>query len=335
MPPVAPRVSFVVACHDYGRYLGAALDGLLGQDFPRLEVIAIDDASIDETPLVLARYREDPRMVIVRHEQRHGNIRCNNEGLARARGEFVGIFDADDFLTRSDAVTQQVAMFDAHPRVGFIYTAHVLVDEQGTPFRTFRPWPSDYVRSGLDEFEHLVRGCYVQHSGTLVRRIFHVATPIYDATLPLSGDWDIWLRLAALHDVGYLSECFLAYRVHAHQMSQRTVPPRAATGQLLRTVDKAFAALDPAALERLGHLRRGAVLSALLHQTRTDRSHGRVRRSWLGLVDAARRAPYVLGTREFHWALWRLVALTAFGRSRYSRMVSIRDRVLGGKAPLA
>lgn len=335
MPPAAPRVSFVIACHDYGRYLRTALDGVLGQDFSPLEVIAIDDGSHDETAAILDTYRSDPRVVIVRHDARHGHIRCNNEGLGLVRGEFVGIFDADDFYARRDAVSRQVAMFDENPSVGFVYSAHVLVDDDGSAFRTFRPWPADYVRPGLEEFVHLVRACYVQHSGTLVRRRFHSSAEIYDASLPFSADWDIWLRIAAHHDVGYISDCLLAYRMHRGQMSQRRISPSVATGNLIRTVDKAFAELDPVAAQRLGHLRSGAVTSALLHQTRTDRSHGRVRRAWQGLVDAARRAPRLLVTREFHWALLRLIMLTLFGSGRYARIVALRDRALGGKAPVA
>ena len=331
----APRVSFSVACHDYGRYLKTAIDSLLDQDYPLLEVIAIDDGSKDETAAVLEGYRDDPRVVIVRHEERHGHIRNNDEGLGLARGEFVGIFDADDFFTRRDAVSRYVALFDANPSVGFVYSAYVLVDDDGSPYRTFRPWPADYVRPGLDEFVHLVRACYVQHSGTLVRRRFHTSPQIYDASLPFSADWDIWLRIAAHHDVGYIADCLLAYRMHRGQMSQKRFSPSTATGNLLRTVDKAFAELDPAAAQQLAHLRKGAITSALLHQTRTDRSHGRVRRSWQGLLDAARRAPRLLVAREFYWALLRLLALTVFGRGRYARIVGLRDRALGGKAPVA
>jgi glycosyltransferase involved in cell wall biosynthesis len=332
----SPRVSFAMSCHSYGRYLRKAIESILEQRSCTVEVIVMDDASTDETAEILRSYRNEPRVRVVRHETRRGHLRSNNAGLALARGEFVGIFDADDFLLRDDAVARKVEIFDRHPKVGFVYSAHLLVDENDAAFRLFRPWPEDYVRSGREEFAHLVRSCYVPHSSTLVRRSAHGRLDeVYDLTLPYSADWDIWLRVAARFDVGYIADTLQAYRQHRSQMSSSTTTPRAATNDLLRTIDKAFAALAPADATRLQRLRKDARNSALLHQTRTDRSMGRVRRSWSGLLDAGRRSPRLLASGPFYWAMARLIALTVLGQARYTRLVSKRDRVVGGKGAVA
>jgi len=332
----APRASFAVSCHSYGRYLASALDSILEQRGCELEVVVVDDASTDETARVLESFAGEPRVRVVRHQSRRGHMYSNNEGIAMTRGEFVGVFDADDFLLRRDAVARKIEVFDRNPKVGFVYSAYELVDVEGRPFRLFRPWPEDYVRSGLEEFRHLVRACYVPHSSTLVRRAFHEhPDQIYDATLTHSADWDIWLRIAARSDVGYIADALQAYRQHPSQMSTKTMSPRVATDQLLRTIDKAFSALEPAAAAELAPLRRAAVESALLHETRTDRSLGRIRRSWAGLLDSVRRAPRLLASAPFYWAFARLVLLTIVGQGRYQRLVSTRDRVVGGKGAVA
>jgi glycosyltransferase involved in cell wall biosynthesis len=332
---VDPRVTLVVSCHSYGRFLDRALDTIFGQDLRELEVIVVDDASEDETAEVLRKHCADPRLSIIRHQNWYGHISSNNEGLARARGEFVGVFDADDVLLRDDAISREVAIFDANPRVGFVYPAYLLIDEEGRPFRTFQPWPKDYVRGGLEEFQHLVRSLYVPHSGTLVRRRFHDRVDVYDASLPYSADWDLWLRLCTRHDVGYIAQPLMGYRTHRLQMSQRRISPRAATDNLLRTLDNAFAALPPDVARTFKSLRLEARRRALLHQTWTDRSLGRVRRAWSGLLDAARRSPRMLATTSFHLALIRLIVLSLVGHPRYMRLVAARDHVLGGKGPVA
>ncbi len=336
MATARPRVSFVMSCNSYGRFLGVALDSLLGQTLRDIEVIVIDDASTDETAAVLARYEAaDDRVWSRRHDERRGHIRSNNEGVGLARGEFVGTFDSDDFLLRPDAVAREVAIFDREPRVGLVYTAYLLVDDDGKPFRTFRPWETDYVRSGREEFKHLVRALYVPHSGTLVRRSLHVSTDIYDPALPYSADWDIWLRLCKLGDVGYISDCLMAYRQHQWQMSQQRFSPRAATDNLVRTLEKAFDGYEPELGFDVIRLRKEATSRALLHQTRMDRSLGRIRRAWSGLGDAVRRSPHLLVAGAFYWDLARLAAVTVFGHTRYVRLVSMRDRLAGGKAPVA
>ena len=325
-----------MACHSYGRYLGAALDSILAQRDCDVEVIVIDDGSIDETATVLRRYRGDPRVRAVRHETAMGHLPSNNEGLALARGEFVGVFDADDYLLRPDALARKIAVFDGHPRVGLVYSAYALVDENDRPFRLFRPWPRDYVRSGLEEFPHLINACYIPHSSTLVRRSCHVRPDaVYDLALTHSGDWDIWLRISARFDVGYIADTLQAYRQHGSQHSTRGTSPHTATTQLLRTIDKAFAALDPADARRLAPLRRPAITNALLHQSRTDRSLGRTRRAWVGLLDSCRRSPRLLASPQLYWSAARLAALTVLGSAQYARVVSTRDRIAGGKGAVA
>src|SRR5262245_57717851 len=112
-----PIVSFVVPCYNYGRFVGQAVDSLLGQTFEALELIVIDNASTDNSSQVLERYDDHPQVRIIRRQQNEGHLASLNEGLRLARGELLGVMDADDFCMRSDAVTRQVALFDAHPDV--------------------------------------------------------------------------------------------------------------------------------------------------------------------------------------------------------------------------
>lgn len=331
-----PRVSFAMTCHSYGRYIGTAIDSILAQRGCEVEVIVVDDASTDETAAVLRGYANDPRVRPIRHETVMGHLPSNNEGLALARGDFVGVFDADDYLLRPDALARKVDLFDRHPRVGLVYSAYALVDENGQPFRLFRPWPSDYVREGREEFAHLVNACYIPHTSTLVRRSFHVRPDaVYDLALTHSGDWDVWLRIAARHDVAYIADSLQAYRQHRSQHSTRGTSPQTATTQLLRTIDKGFAALAPEDARRLEHLREPAITNALLHQSRTDRSLGRTRRAWAGLVDACRRSPRLLIAPQLYWSAARLAALTLLGPAQYARLVGTRDRIAGGKGAVA
>jgi glycosyltransferase involved in cell wall biosynthesis len=321
-----PRVSLVVTCYKYGRFVAEAVDSLLGQTFDALEVIVVDDASPDDSKeVLLARYAEHPRVRLVLHEQNQGHIRSYNEGLALARGEFVGVLAADDFAFRADAVARQVAILDAHPRVGFVYSAYCMVDEFSKPFRAFEPWPADYVRDGFDEFRELIYRNYVPHSGTLVRRECHDLLGLYDPELPHAGDWDLWLRVAARYQVGYVAEQLYAYRVHGNNMSIARYSASHANGEVLRTVEKAFATLPPSAPAEVRAMRASAIHHALLKTTWGDRSLGRVRRGWEGLLDAARRAPSLLKTRLFYSALARLTLLTLVGHRRYERLSQQRN----------
>ena len=69
--------------------------------------------------------------------------------ILSATGEYIGVFDADDYVLETDAVARQVAMFDSDPSIGMVYTAFDQVDEYSQQFRACRPFAHDYVRDGL------------------------------------------------------------------------------------------------------------------------------------------------------------------------------------------
>jgi glycosyltransferase involved in cell wall biosynthesis len=330
---MAPRVSFVVSSYNYARYLGQAVESLLAQTFRDLEVIVIDDCSSDGSGEVLDRYAADPRVRVVRHDRNIGHLRTYNEGLGLARGEFVGLFDADDFCFRPYAVERQVAVLDAHPEAGLVYAAQVYVDESGTPFREFKPWADDYVRDGFVEFADLAFRNYVPHTGTLIRRSVHERLGLYDLELPHSGDWELWLRVATAYRIGYIADSLFAYRIHRRNMSVARHSARWANQQIALAVTKGFAALPPDAPRELRALRPSAIRHALLATNWGDRGLGRVRRSWAGLLDAPLRAPSLLATKLFYGAAARTLLLTILGYPRYQRLASWRGaRPMGGAA---
>jgi len=318
----APRVSFVVTNHNYGSYIAQAIDSLLAQSFQALEVIVVDDRSTDDSREVLRRYADDTRVRQIFHSENQGSIRSYNEGLALARGEYIGVFDADDLSLSDEAVARQVAMFDAHPKLGFVYSSFVIVDENGRPFRDSRPWAEDYIRDGLEAFADLLFLNTVPHSGTLVRRSAHEVVGYYDPRLPYAGDWELWLRLSASFPVGFIAAPLYAYRVHRNNMTSRGKSPSEATRERLQALANAFAVLPATAPDAVWALRDAAIRRALLTGTWNDRSFGRTRRSWQGLIDAARRSPGLAATRDFYAAFARLVLLSAIGHPHYERLAA-------------
>lgn len=320
-----PRVTLVVTCHNYGRYLGQALDSLIGQSLTDWEAIVIDDASADGTGDVLARYRHERRLRIVRHLLRAGNIASYNEGLDMARGRFVGILSADDYLLRQDALERQAAMFDAGPEIGLVYSAHAVVQD-GSPQRLVVPWPCDGVHQGAEEFRRLIWGNYILHSGALLRREVERELGPYDAALTHTGDWDMWLRAAARHPVGYIADALYAYRIHGANMFHRGIPPSHETDQVVATVERAFAYLPGDAPADLLAASAAVRVHALLQTAWFDLHNGRRSRTWQGFLYALRRRPAIVASVELWRFLPRLLLMTAVGREPYRRFAARMER---------
>lgn len=131
-----PLVSVLLPCFDAERFVGAALDSLLGQTYGELEILAIDDASDDGTLAILDAYASrDARVRVLRNARNLGLIATLNRGVAEARGELIARMDADDVSARR-RIERQVEALRRHPDIDVVGTAITLVDgRSGEPLK--------------------------------------------------------------------------------------------------------------------------------------------------------------------------------------------------------
>ena len=93
-----PKISIILCAWNAAEFLPVALASILGQTYPNLEIIAIDDGSTDGTLDVLEQWLGDwPGAVIIHQVENCGTYACRNEGLACATGQYVTFHDADDW----------------------------------------------------------------------------------------------------------------------------------------------------------------------------------------------------------------------------------------------
>jgi glycosyltransferase involved in cell wall biosynthesis len=117
MTDVLPLVSIVIPSYNAGHYLGAAIDSVLQQTYPRIEVIVVDDGSTDETAARLAACLH--RVVFIRQPHR-GIGAARNAGIGRSTGDLLGFLDADDLFV-SDKISRQVAALRDDPQLDAVF----------------------------------------------------------------------------------------------------------------------------------------------------------------------------------------------------------------------
>lgn len=214
-----PSVSVVVPSYNYGNFLPTAVGSALDQAGLDVEVLIVDDASPDgSAAAALDLARDDDRVEVLLHEENLGHIRTYNDGLAKARGDYVVLLSADDALPRN-ALTRAIALMEADPGVGLVYGwPQNFTDEPPASPDRARSWS---VWSGHDWLRHLCRtGTNVIMSPEVVmrREAWEGAGP-YDDQLPHAADLALWLAAASSWDVGRVNgppQAF--YRVHGANM---------------------------------------------------------------------------------------------------------------------
>lgn len=216
-----PTVSVVIPCYNYGRYLPAAIGAALDQDGVDVEVVVVDDASTDDSASVAEAFATDPRVRLLRHATNRGHIATYNDGLRAATGDYLALVSADDLLAR-DALTRAVALMERHRDVGLVYgyarSFSGTVPEQVASAARVRSWsvyePGEWLRLAAR------RGrCFVVSPEAVLRREAWHDAGEYDARLPHSADFALWLATAAGWGVGRVNGPAQAhYRVHAQNM---------------------------------------------------------------------------------------------------------------------
>jgi glycosyltransferase involved in cell wall biosynthesis len=119
-----------------------AIPGILAQTFDDFEFILVDDGSTDRTPDILKELASRDSRVRVFTPGRIGAAMAYNYGVAQARGEYIARQDFDD-RSYPDRLRLQVSFLDAHPEVGVVGGAYMLVDENRGE-RYLRMPPTDH-----------------------------------------------------------------------------------------------------------------------------------------------------------------------------------------------
>jgi glycosyltransferase involved in cell wall biosynthesis len=214
------RVSVVITCYNYARFLPDAVESVLGQTFRDLEVILVDDGSTDDTPQVVMRWGDEPRFRYVRQENA-GQAAAKNLGIRLAREPLVAFLDADDRWDLSK-LAKQVPLF-ARAEVGVVYSRGLYLDAAGTTRIPGDPGRERAPRAGtITEF--LLYDNMIPFSSAVVRRNLLQEVGGFDEQFAMAIDWDLWLRLSRLCEFAWVDEPLLHYRIgHGDQMSRQAL----------------------------------------------------------------------------------------------------------------
>jgi glycosyltransferase involved in cell wall biosynthesis len=206
-----PLVSVVVTNYNYGRFLARAVGGVLAQSYPRVEIVAVDDGSTDDSLDVLRGY--GARIRVIRQEN-SGVSAARNRGVRESRGELVAFLDSDD-VWLEDKLARQVPLFDRES-VGLVYCGLRFVDEEERSLGT----TTATLRGRVLEELALLRVSGVQGGGStaVVRRSVLDEVGGFDQALSTSADWDMWRRISCKHEIEAVSEPLVLYRQHHRGM---------------------------------------------------------------------------------------------------------------------
>jgi cellulose synthase/poly-beta-1,6-N-acetylglucosamine synthase-like glycosyltransferase len=277
------RVSVVVPCFNQAHFLSEAIESVLRQSHPEVEVTVVDDGSDDNSYEVAGRYPGVRRL----RQPHRGVAAARNLGLAESAGELAVFLDADDRLL-PEALEVGVKSLLARPQVAFVAGTSRDVGGDGSVIRE-----GGQPLVTQDHFLHLLEDCYIWSGSSIVYRRGAVeAVGGFDERLAGGDDYDLYLRLAHGHPIYCHGRVVTEYRRHGTNTTRDPGLVLASQLRVLKAQRPRLRNRREAAARRRGIRNTRAVHGgALADRIASDwRRHHR-RRALKGVATLARRDP--------------------------------------------
>lgn len=215
-----PSISVIVPCHDAAAFLQPAIESILAQTHPALEVIVVDDGSTDGSARIAESF--GPPVRVIRQENR-GESAARNRGIEAAKAEWVAFLDADDLWLPTKLERQAEAIRSAPADVVCV-TCDFFLFGDGVEERRCSLPPR---HESPDALREMLLGFSAHVDCAVVRRAAALRTPFPEA-IRHAEDAVFFVLLRSQGRFLAVPEALARYRRHGPQQSQQP-------GHLLRT----------------------------------------------------------------------------------------------------
>ncbi|MFM6183442.1 MAG: glycosyltransferase family 2 protein [Dolichospermum sp.] len=194
-----PLISVIIPCYNRERYLAEAIESVLDQTYPHIELIVIDDGSSDRSGEIAQSYP------LIYHYQTNGGIgAARNAGIALANGKFLAFLDSDDIWVK-DKLAKQMAIFDTNLDIEavFGYAQNFYSPELDENFRNRIRCPEQPIAAHLS-------------SAMLINRSAFLRVGNFDTNLKIGPDVS-WYILAMEHQLQQITISDVVYYRRLHE----------------------------------------------------------------------------------------------------------------------
>lgn len=209
-------VSVLIANYNYAAYIKDAIESVLHQTYPHVEVIVCDDGSTDDSCAVVETFvKRDPRVKLIRLEQNRGMAAALNAAYAASQGDIICLLDADDRYVPTK-LERVVETLRARPKVGLLIHRMMMVDAEGLDIQVI-PFMTEFERGWLAD--RLIRrgGRWRDMPGGALcmrREAAAFAFPIPEEHFRRAADGFVFTLLPLITEVDALEDVLYHYQIH-------------------------------------------------------------------------------------------------------------------------
>lgn len=206
-----PLVSVIMPTYNRAWTLKDAVDSVLLQDYPNIELVVIDDGSEDNTQELLETYKNE---ITVLRQENKGVSAARNKGIRQSRGEFIALLDSDDAWDKRK-ISCQMEFFKDHPEALICQTQEIWIRNG----KKVNPKVKHKKPSGMI-FEPSLDLCLVSPSAVMMKRQLFDMKGYFNENFLVCEDYDLWLRVSSTLPVFLIDKPYTIKRGgHKDQLS--------------------------------------------------------------------------------------------------------------------
>lgn len=208
-------VSVIIPVFNRITYLTRAIESVLSQTHRYFEIIIIDDNSLEDIKTIIDKFH-DNKIIYIRNNKNMGVSYSRNIGIKRSKYDLIALLDSDDeWLPKK--LEFQIKYLKEHPEYDIVHTEEIWIRNG----KRVNP-KKKHQKSGGDIFERSLELCLMSPSSILLKRSVFDKHGLFDETLPVCEDYDMWLRILAFEETGYIeTPLIIKYGGHSDQLSRK------------------------------------------------------------------------------------------------------------------
>jgi hypothetical protein len=213
-----PAISVAMSVYNGERFLAAAIESVLAQDFRDFEFLIVDDGSTDASTAIIRSYAHKDKRIRPRLRENRGLVASLNEMIEAARAPIIARMDADD-ICRPTRFGKQIGFLAGNPDYGVVGTWTEDIGPDDRPYHVTGKEHPETHEAFLTAIEN--GWPLLCHPAAMFRRDVVRSVGGYHGAFRHCEDYDLWLRLAGVTRLASIPERLLRYRHYDAQVSSR------------------------------------------------------------------------------------------------------------------
>jgi len=206
------NISVIIPTFNRKETLKRAIQSVVMQSYTPYEIIVIDDGSDDGTKEWLKDNYPDVKYI---YQMNSGVSSARNKGIKFARGDWIALLDSDDEWLPSK-LKDQANEIELNPAAKFLHTNEIWI-RNGVRVNQMKK----HKKYGGYIFEKCLDMCRISPSSVLIKKDIFDEIGMFDETLKVCEDYDLWLRFASKYPVHFLDQPLIKkYGGHSDQLSK-------------------------------------------------------------------------------------------------------------------